>query len=275
VISPAQQPRVDSEADQTPISIGAPSSNDAASWDEYWPRHAEAARANPAQQYRRHLVRKLLDVPGDAAGVRILDIGSGLGCQLVDLQHSYTGVAFMGLELSGSAIEIAQRRMPDARFLKRDLLHAGEPPDQFKGWATHAICEDVLEHVDDPLLLLRNATAYMHPGCRLVVTVPGGPMSAFDRYIGHRRHYSTKSLHAVLERAGFEVERVSGAGFPMFNLYRLVVILRGRRLIADTAGGAGPLARLVMATFGLLFRLNLDSGSWGWQITAKCRVPGL
>ena len=57
-----------------------------------------------------------------------------------------------------------------------------------------------------------------------VVTVPGGPMSAFDRHIGHRRHFSPDDLRAVLLAAGFQVERTTGVGFPFFNLYRLVAI---------------------------------------------------
>jgi 2-polyprenyl-3-methyl-5-hydroxy-6-metoxy-1,4-benzoquinol methylase len=36
------------------------------------------------------------------------------------------------------------------------------------------VCSEVLEHVDRPRELLANAAAYLAPGCRLVVTVPGG-----------------------------------------------------------------------------------------------------
>src|SRR3546814_18015665 len=84
----------------------------------------------------------------------------------------------------------------------------------------------------------------MAPGCRLVVTVPGGPMSAFDRHIGHRRHFTPPALAALLTDAGLAVERTDGAGFPFFNLYRLGVIARGHRLVADLTGGQGdaPLA---------------------------------
>ena len=72
----------------------------------------------------------------------------------------------------------------------RDLLRDPAPDAEWAGWATHAVCSEVLEHVDEPVVLLRNARSWLAPGCRLVVTVPGGPMSAFDRHIGHRRHFS-------------------------------------------------------------------------------------
>jgi hypothetical protein len=79
----------------------------------------------------------------------------------------------------------------------------------------------------------------------------------------------------VLEQAGFIVERSARAGFPFFNIYRLIVLLRGERLVHDAARGAGTRpARLVMRIFGVLFRLNLTSSPWGWQVLAAARVPG-
>ena len=85
----------------------------------------------------------------------------------------------------------------------------------------------MLEHVESRGALIRNAAPYMAPGCSLVVTVPGGPMSAFDRHIGHRRHFSPSDLRDLLRGAGFEIEMGGGRAFPFFNIYRLVVILRG------------------------------------------------
>ena len=136
---------------------------------------------------------------------------------------------------------------------------------------------EVLEHVDSPHDVLANAAAYLAPGCRAVITVPGGPMSAYDRHIGHRRHFKPGDLRRLLQDSGFEVESADGAGFPFFNLYRLVVVLRGRKLVDDVAvthdGSSSVLARAVMKVFGALFWLNSSSGRWGWQITAVARVP--
>ncbi len=81
------------------------------------------------------------------------------------------------------------------------------------------------------------------------------------------------SLH-LLEANGFERVRVRRAGFPFFDLYRLVVIARGKRLIADVeqpsdtaldGGASGAALRL----FDRLFRYNLDSSPFGWQLPAE------
>jgi hypothetical protein len=65
-----------------------------------------------------------------------------------------------------------------------------------------------------------------------------------------------------LEGAGYRVERASGAGWPFFDLYRGVVIARGRRLIDDVSRGPSPAARIAMGVFDGLFRLNLRSRGW-------------
>jgi SAM-dependent methyltransferase len=244
-------------------------------WDRHWDDYAEAAVTNPAQVFRRRLIRSLLDL-GDGSP-RVLDIGCGQGDLVAELRLHHPGVELRGVDYSQSGVDVAARKVPDAAFLRRDLLREADPPAHLRCWATHAACSEVLEHVDDPVALLSNARPYMAPGCRLVVTVPGGPMSAFDRHIGHRRHFSPDDLRATLLAAGFQVERTAGVGFPFFNLYRLVVILRGGRLIADVAAGergsASLVSRLVMAVFRFLLRLNLPGSPWGWQTVGVARLP--
>lgn len=178
--------------------------------------------------------------------------------------------------MSRSGVSIASQRVPQARFLEHDLLQGSDPPEDLQGWATHAICSEVLEHLDEPERLLGNALPWMAPACRVVATVPGGPMSSFDRHIGHRRHYDPTSLRRLLERAGLQVEGVTGAGFPFFNLYRLAVIARGDRLIEDVSrpDGGEPrwAARAAMRAFDVAFSLNRSRGPFGWQMLALARL---
>jgi SAM-dependent methyltransferase len=244
-------------------------------WDRHWRDYAEAAASNPAQAYRRRLVLRLLASGGGGIPERVLDIGSGTGDLAADIRNAFPAAELLGLDVSAAAVEHATRMVPAATFLQRDLVSGSEPDPAHQGWATHAVCSEVLEHVEDPEALLASARSYLAPGCRLIVTVPGGPMSAFDRHIGHRRHFTAKSMRALLERTGFIVDRSMRAGFPFFNLYRLIVLLRGERLVDDAARGSGGRpARLAMRIFGVLFRLNLTRSPWGWQVLAAARVPG-
>jgi SAM-dependent methyltransferase len=243
-------------------------------WDRHWLDYAEAAERNPAQRYRRRLVFDLLAL-GDRPA-KVLDVGSGQGDFAAELLNRHPRTKLLGLEVSQAGIEIARQKAPDADFAHVDLTRPTEPEPGRREWATHAVCSEVLEHVDEPRELIGNAARFMAPGCRLVVTVPGGPMSAFDRHIGHRRHYSPSELRILLREAGFEVDMAGGMGLPFFNLYRLVVIARGRRLVDDVTaekGSESGLARAVMAAFRFLFRFNLPIRRGGWQTVALARRP--
>jgi SAM-dependent methyltransferase len=247
-------------------------------WEEHWSEFTAAAETNPAQRYRRNVLLRLLRRHGCGGGARILDIGSGQGDFAADLCNEFARVDVLGIELSATGVEVAKKKVPHARFLQRDLLRSSELPHEFLRWAQFATCSEVLEHVDEPQRLLSNATEYLAPGCVLIVTVPGGPRSAFDTHIGHRQHFTDASITRLLEDCGFQDVRAMKAGFPFFNLYRLVVILRGKKLVADAAASSrGPMrlmARTVMRVFGVLFKGNLIDFPWGWQMVAIGRWPG-
>lgn len=241
-------------------------------WNAHWDRFGDSATRNPAQLYRRRLI--LQRVP--ALGQRLLDIGSGQGDLAADVHRARPDIEVAGIELSDVGVESSRAKVPAGRFHQIDLLAGGDPVEGLAAWADVAVCSEVLEHLDDPLLFLENATPYLAAGCRLVVTVPGGPRSAYDRHIGHRRHFTCRALAQLLEGAGFRVEEVRAAGFPFFNLYKLMVVLRGRRVIQDAEKPAGDepgVVRLVSQVFNLLFRLNLQTTSWGWQVVAVATAP--
>jgi SAM-dependent methyltransferase len=244
-------------------------------WDQYWIDYTEAAEHNPAQLYRRRVAAKLLERFGCSGDCRILDIGSGQGDLARDLRRTFPQSQIAGVELSASGVAISAQKVPDAHFVQCDLLQPAAP-GPLRAWAQYAVCSEVLEHLDDPAALLANAVHYLAPGCALVVTVPGGPKSKFDLHIGHRQHYTPGLLRDLLERSGFTVELATTAGFPFFNLYRLVVILRGSSLIDDvhskSQGWTKVLARAVMGAFRLLFLFNLTGTGLGWQTIAVARM---
>jgi SAM-dependent methyltransferase len=245
-------------------------------WDQHWDRYAETAERNPAQLMRHALIAKIIKRSDRLRTQSILDIGSGQGDLLVKLSKEYPEAILMGFELSAKGVEISRRKLPQASFYEVDLFNIKSDVLRFEHWATDAVCSEVLEHLDSPEMFLRQLRSYLKTDARLVVTVPGGPMSAFDRHIGHRQHFTPESITRVLESAEFEVEKIYRCGFPFFNLYRLTVILRGERLTRDVdhsraPAGASRLANFTMAVFRGLFQLNLLNFPWGWQVVAIAR----
>jgi len=240
-------------------------------WEHHWQEYERSAARNPAQEFRRRLIMRLL--VGKETPRQIVDIGSGTGDLAAMLRGVYPDAELLGLELSLAGIESAERKVPNAVFLQKDLTLAEPPPPKYAGWATHAVCSEVLEHVDDPRQLLEVSRAYLAPSCRLVVTVPGGPMTAYDRHIGHRRHFRPDDVADLLREAGFDVIRATGGGFPIFNLYRLLMRRLGDRLIDVAGSEPSALARAAMSAFAFSLRWNTRLSRRGWQIVAVARVP--
>lgn len=244
-------------------------------WDAHWTRYAQSAGENPAQRMRHDLIARWLEHDSGQGEMRVLDLGSGQGDLIRRLKLLLPRAHFVGVELSESGVAISQQKAPKASFFVADLLQSPQALSGFAGWATHAVCSEVLEHVDDPVEFLRSSRTYLAPNARLIVTVPGGPMSAFDRHIGHRQHFDRKKIGSMLDAAGYSVERTSLAGFPFFNLYRLLVIARGKRLAPDieteSTGMSSGLARFAMKLFGVLFHANLRDSPFGWQLMAIAR----
>jgi SAM-dependent methyltransferase len=255
----------------SPASASADHGDD---WEAHWDRFGDSAEQNPAQEFRRDAIFGLLG--GLGRETRLIDIGCGQGDLLRALHARYPEVSLAGVDGSASGLAAAQRKVPTARFLQIDLLADAAIPTDLLVWGSHATFSEVLEHVDDPARLLTNARRALAPGCQLIVTVPGGPRSAYDRHIGHRRHFDVEMLRDVLVRAGYEPTTIRRTGFPAFNVYKLLVIARGKRLIGDAqrpaAAGESRLASRVMSAFRPLFKFTLRDFPMGWQLIATARA---
>lgn len=252
-------------------------------WDAHWSAYSASDALSPARVYRTKLIFELLGLRESESAPRLLDLGSGWGEFATQVIEARKDAEVVGLDLSQSGVERARAKVPQARFFQQDFTKPMALDAHYQGWATHAVCSEVLEHLDNPGAVLRNVRPYLAPGCKVVITVPAGPMSAFDKHIGHRRHFTPELLASTLRGAGFGVEHVWGAGFPFFNLYRLAVVARGEALIKDAAGEPGesgnggarlPLAaRAMIRMFSVLFKMNVDKTRLGWQLAAVGVVP--
>ena len=247
------------------MSESASSTPESGEWDAHWQAYNAATKRNPAHRYRRGLIFDVL-AGAPSGSMRLLDVGCGQGDFLAEASVRLPGADLAGIDFSDAGLSFARGRVPQARFFRADFSRAESLPVELGRYATHVVCSEVLEHLDDPLSLLRGLKSLLQPGATLVVTVPGGPRSAFDLHIGHRRHYSPAELEALMRSAGYSPFFVRGAGFPFFNLYRLTVILRGERLVRDVDEKQLSFAsKGAMALFDRLFLLNTDHTRLGWQ----------
>jgi ubiquinone/menaquinone biosynthesis C-methylase UbiE len=113
---------------------------------------------------RRQMLRMFLD---DLKPGKLLDVGCG-GGQFMHQMHNL-GWTVTGLDFDGKAVENAKIRYGSAlTFLHTDLPGA-KFPDNFFDAVT---MNHVIEHVPDPVALLKEARRILKVGGRLIATTP-------------------------------------------------------------------------------------------------------
>ncbi len=142
-------------------------------------------------------------------GQRVLEIGSGLGNltrELLPREH-YTASDIDTLHLRFLRNRYARSQRVDVS--RMDLT---EPSDfePVAGCYDTVICLNVLEHVEDDRLALRNIFEALEPGGQAVMLVPQGRwlFGSLDEVLGHHRRYNPVELTEKAREAGFDVERV-------------------------------------------------------------------
>ncbi len=246
-------------------------------WDAHWSDLAAASEWNPAQRWRNHLLQGILATHDDRG--LLADLGSGHGnfINYLVVRNAWNPARIVGLEASTVGVRMAAARLPLVRFAEADLVTGEGIPPEIIGRVSVTVCSEVLEHVDEPISILRTAFTLLQPGGSLLISVPGGPQSAYDRHIGHREHFTRERLARLASSAGFDVDFCDAAGWPFFNLYRLAVIASGQRLVTHATEGDGiaQAGRLMSGSLTRLMKMSRRRGGWGWQIVGRFAKPSV
>lgn len=142
---------------------------------------------------------------GAGRGRSLLDVGCLGGDKLLDF--SRRGFRVAGVDLNRAAIARARLLLPEGTFHEGPLetLPAGPGFDFIR-------CDNVLEHVPEPLPLLQQMRARLAPGGRLYLYVPSGESLSVRLLRGHSANvwvpwhlqlFSRAGLGQLLRRAGF------------------------------------------------------------------------
>jgi SAM-dependent methyltransferase len=149
---------------------------------------------------RRNLLVRALDgrLPD---GARLLDVGCGTGGTM-DRLRDFGEV--WGLDTEPLALELCRER-GHTNLVQASATEMPFPDNHFDG----IVALDVLEHIDDHEGAAREIQRVLKPGGTLVVTVPAyqSLWSRHDVALHHQRRYRAPQMKALLERAGFSVER--------------------------------------------------------------------
>jgi 2-polyprenyl-3-methyl-5-hydroxy-6-metoxy-1,4-benzoquinol methylase len=168
------------------------------------------AQAGWRLQKSRRQVREMRERTGLARG-RVLDVGSGYGYFRVALGDA--GYAHDGLEVSEFARRVASR----SYGLK---TYAGTLEQHWRDWQSRydaVTLFDLIEHVADPVALLRQAAFVLRPGGVLGVKTPNLDCPEAEVFGAHyhslkREHlafFSPDSLTATAASAGFRPTHIA------------------------------------------------------------------
>jgi SAM-dependent methyltransferase len=162
----------------------------------------------------------------------ILEIGSGIGniskffieqgssITLSDFDEFY--IEYLKKKYSAQQINIISIDLQEEDFEQR---HAGEK-EEFDS----IIMLNVLEHIKDDSLALKNCRYLLKPGGKIVILTPSYSFlySSIDKALGHYRRYSLTELNYLLIQNRFNVKkrfRFNALGIPAW-LYGKILRLK-------------------------------------------------
>jgi 2-polyprenyl-3-methyl-5-hydroxy-6-metoxy-1,4-benzoquinol methylase len=183
---------------------------------DYSPHHVKVGR-RPANHRRiRAELRKIPFVSSLCAGLgrgnRLLDVGCGSGAFLAKIS-AVTQCEVQGVDNARAAVETAKRTYGIYVFAGT-ILEAPFPEGYFDAITTWSY----LEHVSNPLQVLRRIHQLLRPGGRCLIGVPN--IASFNaRVFGNcwyhldcPRHlylYAPDTVSQLMQKAGFVVEEIA------------------------------------------------------------------
>jgi SAM-dependent methyltransferase len=231
-------------------------------WDEIWSHLGEGMGNNPARKVSQDAILRRI------SSGKILDYGAGDG-ELV-IRMAERGLNAIGSEMSIQGMDLGNLKSSSKGL--GQLLFSPENPTVSEAKFNVIVLSEILEHLEEPSLLLESLATNLETGGKVIITVPAGPISYFDRFIGHHRHYSKKSLTKDVQRANYEVLELKQIGFPIINLVRIWCLLRGKKIITELSN---PNRFVNSKIFRWLFDILSLTGQFnsilGWQLIAVIR----
>ncbi len=181
---------------------------------------------------KRQLVTEIMTNEFPAPG---LVIEGGIGSARNLLEFSQLGYDVIGFDLMEDAVEHGR-----ARGLNNTYVHNLSQPWPVESSSAKAVLLlDVMEHMEDPVLLLKNAAETLSDDGGIIITVPAYPMlySDWDRKLGHFRRYTKSEFRKHVELAGLKVKWLT-----YWNSFTLpaAIAVRGRDKILNRTDDAPP-----------------------------------
>ncbi len=187
--------------------------------DEYEETDPYGVEQNLHNDFHRNRMQCTLELASKAMDTveypKILDLGCGQGHITSALKEMLPSADICGLDYSISAINYAAEHFKGIDFV---VGNAYEPP-YMENCFDLVVCNNLWEHVSDPLHLLEKIRLIMKPNGRLIVSTPsryharnllrvirGKPVALLSKH--HVTEYSVGQVIEQLAYYDFEVEQI-------------------------------------------------------------------
>jgi len=172
-------------------------------------------------------------------GSVLLDVGCGNGSFLSQFRD--LGLSLHGIEMSSSGIMEARKAYPGIEITMGDLT-TDLSAHPLTGKCDAVVSTEVVEHVFLPRMLVKNCSAFLKPGGRLIISTPyhgylknlalavTGRMDSHFTALwdyGHIKFWSKRTLTRLLEEAGLEIDQFLSAGRVPY-LWKSMVVLASK-----------------------------------------------
>ena len=188
--------------------------------DEYSESDPYTLEQNIKSEFHRRRAKLTVDLVREAVSLiqstpQILDLGCGQGHITEKIRQAVKGAEITGLDYSISAIEYATEHFPQVDFAVGDAYDS----PYASGFFDVVVCNNLWEHVPDPLFLLSRIKRIIKPGGYIIVSTPsryrvgnmvrilrGKPVVFMSRH--HVTEYTVGQVKEQLRYGGFEVRRI-------------------------------------------------------------------
>lgn len=162
-------------------------------------------RLSSAHRFNQWMAETMRPWVGDT----VLEIGAGMGNltkkMLPRTSYVTTDIDPLYLTYLENTFAFNQR----VRVAKVDVVN----PAHFASLASKfdtVVCLNVIEHVEQDTLAMKNIYEALRPGGSACILVPRSPAlyGTLDEVLGHARRYTEPELTDKLEQAGFTIEKV-------------------------------------------------------------------
>lgn len=188
------------------------------------------SRSKYHSEYNAYLAKyKVESCIENSRGESLLDLACGDGMMTKMFTEKFSRV--VGVDASGSHIEEAKKKCPDVEF-HECLIEDLDIDEKFDS----VFLLDVLEHVEDPIVMLKKAASYLNDEGVMIVHVPNAEavnrkiaikmgtlldcaeLTPFDIEIaGHRRSYTLEALERDIVDSGLKPHKTGGIFYKMLS----------------------------------------------------------